>query len=140
MPDRSGQVARVYHSPRDYLEAAKAPGADADVLADLATGPYGFVRQAVAEHPHTRADTLLNLIPDELRGWNDHALLYAIVCHAAADDAVRPGAGASPPSAGRRTAALPHRHSAGRPRRTDPELADDLGRRPGASARLRLCC
>jgi len=129
---------RTYHSPRDYLDAARAEGADAELLAGLATVPYSFVHQAVAEHPNTRPTTLSLLIPDELHDWADHALLATIVSHPAADADVFARAHHKVRQAlaiGKR----PYRIAITLTAR-DALSADDvdvLGRLPGASARLR---
>lgn len=82
------RVNRMYHSPRDYLDAAQAKGAGPELLAGLATLPYSFVRQAVAEHANTAPETLLVLVPEELRDWRHQALLATIVSHPAANDEV----------------------------------------------------
>ena len=131
-------MERRFHSPRDYLDAARSPEADKDLLAGLATTPYDFVHDAIAQHPHATAAILLAVVPRELRNWGHHSLLRKIIAHPAADEAVL---------------ALAHTRvaealtSGYRPYSVAIALAqrgvltagdvEALGRLPGASARLR---
>lgn len=132
------ELARPFGSPRDYLEAARAPSSSSDLLDALAQLPYNFVREAVAEHPSTRTQTLHALIPAELANWNDRALLVRIVRHRNADRTVFSTAltrvrGAL--DAGQRpyavAIALAERGA------LTPDQAHELGTHTGASARLR---
>ena len=68
-------------SPRDYLDLVTDPRTDQDVLRVLATSPYSFVRQAVAEHPLADARTLASLPTDDLDRWDRYHLLATIARH-----------------------------------------------------------
>ena len=72
---------RRYYSPKDYLDAARNPATLADELRVLADSAYEFVRLAVAEHPHTEADTLVALIPQRIESWHEQHLAYALARH-----------------------------------------------------------
>ena len=130
------RVEHRFHSPRDYLDAARDPAADAELLAGLATVPYQFVHEAVAEHPNTRDETLLTLVPDALVNWGDHSLLRKVVAHPAADGAVfvlarqripRP----LPLGSGRTARRSPSPPVAGCLRATSTLWGNFLGRPPG---------
>lgn len=132
------RVERRFHSPKDYLDAARAPEADEELLAGLATVPYDFVLEAVAEHPRATAAVLLACVPGELRTWSDHSILRKVIAHSSADGAVLALARervAQALVAGRR----PYGSAIALARRgaLDLEDAESFGRLPGASARLR---
>ncbi len=69
---------RRYHSPKDYLDAARDPATPADELRLLASSVYDFVRLAVAEHPNTEAHVLVGLIPQRIESWHEQRLAYAL--------------------------------------------------------------
>ena len=72
---------RRYHSPKDYLDAARDPAASPEELRFLASSVYDFVRLAVAEHPHAEADVLVALIPQHIESWNEQRLALALARH-----------------------------------------------------------
>lgn len=72
---------RRYHSPKDYLDAARDPAASPEELRFLAGSVYDFVRLAVAEHPHAGADVLVALIPQHIESWNEQRLALALARH-----------------------------------------------------------
>ncbi|MBV9791966.1 MAG: hypothetical protein JOZ51_27520 [Chloroflexi bacterium] len=72
---------RRYHSPKDYLDAARDPATSAEELRSLAGSVYDFVRYAVAEHPRTEADVLAALIPQQIESWYEQQLADALVRH-----------------------------------------------------------
>ena len=132
------RVERRSHSPKDYLDAARSHDAEAELLAGLATTPYDFVQEAVAEHPNATATVLLAVMPVELRNWGHHALMRKAVQHPAADDAVFALAHhrvAQALTNGQRpygvAIALARRGA------LTAQDVEALGRLPGASARLR---
>lgn len=75
-------------SPRDYLDLVADPRIGQAVLRALATSPYSFVRQAVAEHPLAEAGTLSALPTDDLDRWDRNRLVATIAQHPNADRAV----------------------------------------------------
>src|SRR5215472_18506759 len=132
------RVQHRYHSPRDYLDAARAEDADGELLAGLASLPYAFTKEAVAEHRNTRPETLVALVPDTIHGWGEYRLLRMIVSHPAANAEVWAMARErvyESLTAGYRPFCLAITLA----RRGDltPEDVHALGRLPGASARLR---
>ncbi|WP_448543285.1 hypothetical protein [Roseiflexus sp.] len=70
-----------YHTPKEYLDAARSPETSSEELRDLATSPYDFVAIAVAQHPNTESDVLAALVPATIRSWNDQSLAVAIAQH-----------------------------------------------------------
>jgi hypothetical protein len=72
---------RRYHSPKDYLDAARDPAASPEELRFLAGSVYDFVRLAVAEHPHAEADVLVALTPQHITSWNEQRLALALARH-----------------------------------------------------------
>ena len=132
------RIERTFHSPRDYLDAARDSTADADLLDGLAGMPYGFVQEAVAEHQNTRTETLLRMVPASLKNWGDHSLLRKIVVHPSADSRVYARARETVAAAlaeGRR----PYSVAIALAERGGLSEADveSLGHLAGASARLR---
>jgi hypothetical protein len=67
-------VARKYHSPKEYQDAAKSPETPASELAFLAKSEYSFVRLEVAQNPNSTAEILASLVPDKLDSWNKQDL------------------------------------------------------------------
>ncbi|HTH37898.1 MAG TPA: hypothetical protein VL572_08025 [Pyrinomonadaceae bacterium] len=67
-----------YHSPKDYLDAAKSSQTPLDELARLATSEYDFVRLAVARNPRTTSAILRLLLPADLHGWNNQEIASEI--------------------------------------------------------------
>lgn len=67
-------VIGKYHSPKDYLDAAKSTETPASELAFLAQSDYGFVRLAIAQNPNATANILASLVPSNLDDWNDQDL------------------------------------------------------------------
>src|ERR1700710_3011260 len=127
-----------FHGPADYLKAACDPSADAELLHQVAQQPYPFVRQAVAEHPAARPETLHGLVPDLIRSWNDHRLVLLITRHPSASAGVLARVAAVAESsliAGNR----PYEICAALAERGVLAAADAarLRRLPGASARFR---
>jgi hypothetical protein len=132
------RVERRFHSPRDYLDAARSPDADVDLLFGVATVPFDFVHEAIAEHPNATAAVLATVVPEELRNWGNHSLLRKVISHPAADEVVLALARArvaAALAAGRRpygvAIALAQRGV------LTPEDVETLGALAGASARLR---
>ncbi|MBO9342745.1 MAG: hypothetical protein J7454_12200 [Roseiflexus sp.] len=70
-----------YHTPKEYLDAARSPETSSEELRDLATSPYDFVATAVAQHPNTESDVLAALVPATIKSRNDQKLAVAIVQH-----------------------------------------------------------
>lgn len=70
-----------YHTPKEYLDAARSPETSPEELRELATSPYDFVAVAVAQHPNTEPDVLAALLPVTITSWNEQALAAAIAQH-----------------------------------------------------------
>ncbi len=70
-----------YHTPKEYLDAARSPATSPAELRALAKAPYSFVLTAVARNPHTESSVLTTLIPTVIKSWNDQELAAAIACH-----------------------------------------------------------
>lgn len=70
-----------YHTPKEYLDAARSPETSPEELRKLATSPYNFVAIAVAQHPNTASDVLAALLPATITSWNEQALAAAIAQH-----------------------------------------------------------
>ncbi|MCS6839551.1 MAG: hypothetical protein RMJ54_09395 [Roseiflexaceae bacterium] len=70
-----------YHTPKEYLDAARSPETSPEELRELATSPYNFVAIAVAQHPNTEPDVLAALLPATITSWNEQALAAAIAQH-----------------------------------------------------------
>ncbi len=51
-------AAKRYHSPKDYLDAAKLPETSSSELEVLAKSEYDFVQIAVVRHPHVTPEIL----------------------------------------------------------------------------------
>ncbi len=121
----------------EQLAAVRAPDADPALLARLATAPDWRVRIAVVEHPATPVETLRAIATAD-HGGDEHTVLRELAFHPAADAVVldRVLARARVMLAeGRRpysvVIALAERGV------VPPDVAVELGRLPGASARLR---
>jgi hypothetical protein len=71
-------VTRKYHSPKEYLDAAKWPETPGSELAFLAKSEYSFVRLAVAQNPNVTTDSLASLVPDNLDSWNEQEIARAL--------------------------------------------------------------
>lgn len=61
---------KKYHSPKEYLDAAKSEKTSVEELEFLASSEYDFVRSAVAENINTTPDILDLLVPETLDSWN----------------------------------------------------------------------
>ncbi len=70
-----------YHTPKEYLDAARSPETSSEELRMLAGSPYDFVAIAVAQHPNTEPDVLAALVPATITSWNEQALAAAIAHH-----------------------------------------------------------
>ncbi|MGB9754243.1 hypothetical protein [Roseiflexus castenholzii] len=70
-----------YHTPKEYLDAARSPETTPEELRHLAMSPYDFVAVAVAQNPNTEPDVLTALVPATVTSWNDQALAAAIAQH-----------------------------------------------------------
>lgn len=70
-----------YHSPKEYLDAARSPAASPAELRELARSCYPFVVVAVARHPHTEPETLAALAPTQILSRHDQELAAAIAQH-----------------------------------------------------------
>jgi hypothetical protein len=69
---------REYHSPKDYLDAAKSSDTTVEELQYLAFSEYNFVRLAVAQNPNTTSEILASLVPKDLSSWPDQELAHAL--------------------------------------------------------------
>lgn len=67
-------MERKYHSPKEYLDAAKSSETTSEELASLAKSEYGFVQIAVAENSNVNAEILAMLVPNVLDDWNKQDL------------------------------------------------------------------
>jgi len=67
-------AAKRYHSPKDYLDAAKSPETPSPELEALARSAYDFVQIAVARHPHVTPEILASLVPAKVESWNEQEL------------------------------------------------------------------
>lgn len=72
-------MAKKYHSPKEYQDAAKSPETTASELALLAKSEYNFVRLAVAQNPNVTPEILASLVPDDLDSWNEQDIARALV-------------------------------------------------------------
>lgn len=72
---------REFHGPKDYLDLARSEAATSEELRQLASSPYSFVVQAVAEHPATPTEILAELLPASASTWNDTQLLLTLASH-----------------------------------------------------------
>lgn len=71
-------MAKKYHSPKEYQDAAKSPETPALELAFLAKSEYNFVRLAVAQNPNVTAEILASLVPENLDSWNEQEIARAL--------------------------------------------------------------
>ncbi len=71
-------AAKRYHSPKDYLDAAKLPETSSSELEILAKSEYDFVQIAVARHPHVTPEILASLVPAKVESWNEQELSAAL--------------------------------------------------------------
>ncbi|WP_290856301.1 hypothetical protein [Hamadaea sp.] len=127
------------HSPAEYQDLAHDPETGDEVLRALADSPYSFVWTALAANPNTPRDVLARLCGQRSGIWNDNQLLLLIALHPHADRAVLLEV------LDQLRAKLAKRES--RPYAAVLAMADrveidpaeiwDLGRTPGASARMR---
>ncbi len=74
-----------YHTPKDYLNAAKSIDTLSSELRELAKAPYGFVLTAVAGNPNTDADVLASLVPEIVVSWSQQELAVEIAKNNNAD-------------------------------------------------------
>ena len=72
---------KVFHGPKDYLEAARDPRATAEELRQLALSEYGFVRLAVAQQSNTPPDVLEGLFPASIRSYAEAELVLALAAN-----------------------------------------------------------
>ncbi len=70
-----------YHTPKEYLDAARSWATSPAELRALAKAPYSFVVTAVARNPHTETDVLAALIPTVIVSWHEQELAAAIAQH-----------------------------------------------------------
>ena len=68
----------VFHSPKDYFDAAKSPDASADELRELAQCDYPFVLVAIASHPNATPDALEAAAPTTVIADYDQELARAL--------------------------------------------------------------
>ncbi len=61
----------VYHSPKDYVDAASSPATSPTELAGLSRADYIFVKAAVAANPATPHEILWQLLPPHLETENE---------------------------------------------------------------------
>ena len=70
-----------YHSPKDYLDAARSPATSPEELRVLRHSIYDFVITAVAWNPNTEADVLHTLVAEDINSWDEQDRAYAIAQH-----------------------------------------------------------
>jgi hypothetical protein len=70
-----------YHSPKDYLDAARSSETSPTELRVLAQSVYDFVVTAVAWNPNTEADVLTKLVPQHIESWDEQDRARAIAQH-----------------------------------------------------------
>ena len=72
---------RVYHSPKDYLDAARDPATAPEELRQLARSEYDFVQRAVAAHPSAEGDVFTALVPQRIASGHEELLAWIFVQH-----------------------------------------------------------
>jgi len=70
-----------YHSPKEYLDAARSLETSPTELRALAQSVYDFVVTAVAWNPNTEADVLSTLVPERIVSWDEQDRARAIAQH-----------------------------------------------------------
>jgi hypothetical protein len=75
------RVMPRYHSPKDYLDAARSSETPPIELRALALSVYDFVVTAVAWNPNTEADILTALVPQHIESWDQQDRARAIAQH-----------------------------------------------------------
>jgi|KBSSwiStaDraftv2_1062776.scaffolds.fasta_scaffold40760_6 hypothetical protein len=73
---------RKYHSPKDYLDAAKSSETSLEELSFLATSEYDFVRLAVVANASVTSAILRIALPAKLDTWNSQNIASGIGCNA----------------------------------------------------------
>lgn len=68
-------MSKKYHSPKEYLDAAKSELTNSSELAYLATSEYNFVKLAVADNPNVTEEILASLIPTKFDSWSEQELV-----------------------------------------------------------------
>jgi hypothetical protein len=71
-----------FTGPKAALDAAQSPDASQDLLRELASSEYPFVRAAVASHPKTEVSVLESLLPLVLDSWRDVQIADALAGNA----------------------------------------------------------
>ena len=72
---------KKYHSPKEFLDAAKSLDTSLDELRELAQAPYVFVQTAVANHPKADSELLLALMPQKLETWHEQERATILAQH-----------------------------------------------------------
>ena len=71
-------MSKKYHSPKEYLDAAKSELTNSSELAYLATSEYNFVKLAVADNPNVTEAILASLIPTKFDSWSEQELVAVL--------------------------------------------------------------